>query len=200
MTIRKLSTIPSIGEYTFRENNNEPQSDDLFHVGCAGNIEGYISTKITHNELVNSFPLKETGILDQNDLHDNSDTDVPTQRSVKQYVDNSSLTSAPNVLSSITTNTIYTNNTGGKIMVTLSGKNAYYMWMSAIIGENNVNTNDGAYITSMSSFYSGTDRCASSIAFIVPDKWKYIIDIHDPSFWFITNPHSVTISAEIWGL
>lgn len=88
MSLRKVSNLPRIGDYGFRTPNNKPQPDDLMEWSIFDSITGnHSSASVKHSDLIDSFPIGSAGFLDQTGLTDNSSTDVPSQRSVKSYVD-----------------------------------------------------------------------------------------------------------------
>jgi hypothetical protein len=110
-------------------------------------------------------------ILDEDDMVSNSATDVPSQQSVKAYVDNSASgvgidQTWQDVLSSRSSGTVYQNTTGNPIMVFAS--------QNSVGGTSNISAEVSAdNVTFIEVSYGSGRYGADGVSFIVPNNHYY---------------------------
>lgn len=169
-----------ISDYDFRDDDT-PIVGDLFQISIKDESSGgYYSTRADMTELVNGFPTGSSELIDENDMSSNSDQHVPTQRSVKEYVDNSPIVSRPSntPIQSLLHNIEYTNDTGRRLIVVAQAYSSNDLRLLAYIGENE--TTD--VVQSMVVISDGGNLARCGVTFIVPKGWKYRIYVDNYGF------------------
>ena len=177
---------PPLIENTYR---GEPilYEDDLFEVSVYNPSDSnYVSAKVKHLDLVNSFPMGTTELINEFDMASNSDKHVPTQRSVKQYVDNNinSGDQSNTPINILINGDVYHNNRTRKLLVVAQAYSNNDIRLRSYIGETSTSLIERHRSTILSDGYY---QSRTSITFIVPVGYFYKVYVDNGDFGGVTS-------------
>ena len=177
MSLKKQSMLNSVRDYRTETHGLYPI--DIYQVSIYnGAVNEYESAIVYHRDLVNSFPLKTIELIDEDDMASNSLNHIPTQQSVKSYIDSKSSKPSNLPIHDLSNNTTYTNNTGFMLIIVAYGYSTNDLGLYGYIGETENSTSAEKQVSAVDLVSIGKNATYGNITFVVPRGYKYRLHVH----------------------